>query len=152
MQKSKHSINIRKIIYKLRHKYLTFNNVIILAAFIIAAGWVWGSLEVMQRNYSLQREVDAKRRQLELVELQRDSLELQKRFYETDEFRELEARESLGLVMPGEKILILPKNSEAAKAADETVQVAVVARPTVSNFEQWLNFLFGGNSRSINNE
>jgi len=146
-------INIRKFIYHVRHNYLTFNNLVILTAFLIAAGWVWGSLQVMQRNYGLQKEVDYKKRQLQLAELQKDSLELEKRYYETNEYRELAARESLGLVMPGEKLLILPDNSEAAKQADAASEPGsqVVPRDKTSNLEQWLNFLFGGYSRSINN-
>jgi cell division protein FtsB len=145
------NINIRKFIYTIRHKYLTFNNLVILTAFLIALGWVWGSLGVMQRNYSLQKEVDQKRRQLQLAELQKDSLELQKRFYQTNEYKELAARESLGLVMPGEKLLILPKNSEAAKKADAPVVAASApVQESTSNLEQWLNFLFGGYSKSLN--
>jgi len=145
-------INIRKFIYHVRHNYLTFNNLVILTAFLIAAGWVWGSLQVMQRNYGLQKEVDYKKRQLQLVELQKDSLELQKRYYETNEYRELAARESLGLVMPGEKVLILPENSEAAKQADakkNSSKTVIVPQDKTSNLEQWLNFLFGGYSKSI---
>ena len=144
-------INIRKFVYHVRHKYVTFNNLVILTAFLIALGWVWGSLGVMQRNYSLQKEVDQKRRQLQLAELQKDSLELQKRFYQTNEYKELAARESLGLVMPGEKLLILPKNSEAAKKADAPVVAASApVQESASNLEQWLNFLFGGYSKSLN--
>lgn len=146
------NINIRKFIYTVRHKYLTFNNLVVLTAFLIALGWVWGSLGVMQRNYGLQKEVDQKRRQLELAELQKDSLELQQRYYQTNEYKELAARESLGLVMPGEKLLILPENSEAAKKADApTVALTAPAQESTSNLEQWLNFLFGGYSRSIEN-
>ena len=150
---SMQKINIRKFIYHVRHKYLTFNNLVILTAFLIAAGWVWGSLQVMQRNYNLQKEVDYKRRQLQLTELQKQSLELQQRYYQTDEFRELAAREALGLVMPGEKLLILPDNSEAAKQSDKpaaSTNAAATPQDKTSNMEQWLNFLFGGYSRSIN--
>ena len=111
-------INIRKAIYHVRHRYLTFNNLVILTAFLIAAGWVWGSLQAMQRNYSLQKEVDLKQRELQLSQLQMESLQLQQRYYQTDEYKELAARDALGLVMPGEKILILPPNSEEAKKAD----------------------------------
>ncbi len=146
-------INIRKFIYHVRHKYLTFNNLVILTAFLIAAGWVWGSLQVMQRNYGLQKEVDQKRRELQLADLQKQSLQLQQRYYQTDEYRELAAREALGLVMPGEKLLILPANSQVAKDADKkpvTSSAAATPQDKTSNMEQWLNFLFGGYSRSIN--
>lgn len=148
-------INIRKFIYHIRHKYLTFNNLVILTAFLIAAGWLWGSLQAMQQNFTLQKEVDYKKRQLQLAELQKDSLELQKRYYETNEYKELAARESLGLVMPGEKVLILPENSESAKEADSKKTASTgetVAVDKTSNLEQWLNFLFGGYSKSINSE
>ena len=145
-------INIRKFIYAARHKYLTLNNVVILVAFLIAASWVWGSLGMMQRNYSLQKEVDFKKRQLELVELQRDNLEFQKKYYQTAEYQELAVRESLGLVRPGEKILILPENSEAAKKADKASTNDIIAVTQTSNIEQWINFLFGGYSRSISEE
>lgn len=146
-------INTRKFIYHVRHKYLTFNNLVILTAFLIAAGWVWGSLQVMQRNYGLQKEVDHKKRQLQLAELQKVNLELQKRYYETNEYKELAARESLNLVMPGESILILPENSETAKQADAKpvrASTPTVTQDKTSNLEQWLNFLFGGYSKSIN--
>jgi len=145
-------INIRKIIYTIRHKYLTLNNVVIMIAFLIAASWVWGSLGMMQRNYGLQKEVDLKKRQLQLTELQRDNLDLQKRYYKTAEYQELAVRESLGLVRPGEKLLILPANSKAAQDADAP-KVTVAAAPTqASNIEQWINFLFGGYSQSINDK
>jgi cell division protein FtsB len=145
-------INIRKLIYLARHKYLTINNVVIALAFLIAASWVWGSLGMMQRNYGLQKEVDVKKRQLELVELQRDNLTLQKRYFQTAEYQELAVRESLGLVRPGEKVLILPENSQAAKDADTTTSSVAAPLVQTSNLEQWVNFLFGGYSKSIDSE
>ena len=147
-------INIRKIWYAFRHKYWTFNNIVIAVAFLIVAGWVWGSLQVMQRNYNLQKEVDFKQRQLELTQLQKDSLNLQKKYYESDEYRELALRDSMGLVMPNEKLLILPPNTEAAKLADQKASAGTSAtagsQTQAGNLEQWLNFLFGGYSKSVN--
>lgn len=148
-------INIRKFIYTFRHKYVTFNNMVFVVAFLIAAGWAWGSLQAMQRNYSLQKEVDYKQRQLELTQLQHDSLALQKNYYQSDEYKELALRDSLGLVMPGEKLLILPPNSDAAKKTDadatntNTTVQPVTNQATTSNIVQWVNFLFGGYSKSI---
>ena len=47
-------INIRKIYYHLRHRYLTLNNVVIAVALMIGLGWAWGSIGMMQRNFALQ--------------------------------------------------------------------------------------------------
>lgn len=144
------NINIQKLLYRVRHQYLTINNVVIVVAFFIAASWIWGSLGMMQRNYTLQKELDYKKQQLELTQLQRDSLEFQKKYYQTTEYQELAVRESLGLVRPGEKALILPANTVTDAGQAKTVAAAV--RPEASNLEQWVNFLFGGYSRSISEE
>ena len=140
---------IKKLIYTVRHSYMTLQNVVVAVALLIAANWMWGALEMMQRNYALQKEVDAMRRELVLTELQRDSLELQKRYLQTDEYRELAVRESMGLVMPGEKKLILADNGiQEDGTTTQGVSVAAAA-DSGSNIEQWLNFLFGGNSSRI---
>ena len=142
--------DLQKLVYKVRHTYMTFNNLVIFVAFLIALGWLWGSLQVMERNYMLQREVDNKRRELVVTQLQKDTLELQKRYYETNEYKEMAARQALGLVMPGERVLILPANTEAAKQVDEAGSASVaITTAEAGNLEQWMNFLFGGYSRSM---
>lgn len=143
-------IKIRRIWYLLRHKYFTLNNGVILIAFMIAAGWVWGSLNVMQRNYDLQKELDDKSRQLIVAELDKDNAELEQRYYQTNEYKELAVRERLGLASPGEGVLILPENSQAAKDADKATTIATqIQVEKVGNFGQWMNFLFGGNNSSL---
>ena len=142
-------INIRRLYYHVRHKYFTLNNVVITIAFAIAAGWVWGSLGVMQRNYDLQKTIDYKQQQLQLAQLQASNLQLVGRYYQTQEYQELAARQDLGLALPGESVLVLPPNTQAAKDAD-TVAQAQVSAPIqkVSNFTQWMNFLFGANIKN----
>ncbi len=143
-------INIRRKYYQIRHKYLTLNNIVVAIGLMIAAGWVWGSLGVLQRNYALQKELDDKSRQLIVAQLDTASAQLEQRYYQTDEYKELAVRERLGLVTPGESVLILPPNSESAKNADiaATKTSSIEPVPT-SNLLQWINFLFGGNSSHI---
>ena len=142
-------INIRRIYYLARHKYFTLNNGVIVIAFMIAAGWVWGSLGVMQRNYNLQKELDDKSRQLLVAQLEKSTLDLQRHYYQTDEYKELAVRERLGLVTSGESVLILPPNSDAAKNADGVTTAKKVDPVQTSNFDQWVNFLFGNNNKNI---
>lgn len=139
-------INIRKIYYHIRHRYLTMNNVVVGIALVVGASWAWASVGVMQRNYNLQKEVDAKQRQEKLAELETQNLAFQQKYYKSSEYQELAVRERLGFASPGEKVLILPPNSQAAKTADVSLgkKTATTVEPT-SNFQQWMNFLFGGN-------
>ncbi len=141
-------INIRKFYYHARHHYFTMENAVITIALIIGASWAWGSVGVMQRNYDLQKEVYDKTRQLKLIELETQNLAYQQKYYQSSEYQELAVRSRLGLADPGEKALILPPNTLAAKSADATFakKMTTAAEPA-SNLQQWMNFLFGGNRR-----
>lgn len=144
------NINIRKLVYIARKDVFTTNNLVIGVALLIAIGWAWGSIGVLERNYALQRTIYDKEQQLKLVELETETLKYQQNYYKSDEYKELAARQRLGLVFPGEKVLIMPPNSAAAKSSDR--QVTVEAQPKVveqSNFQQWLNFLLGGTAQSL---
>lgn len=143
-------INIRRIYYHIRHRYLTMNNVVIAVAFLIGASWAWGSIGMMQRNYDLQKEVDSKARNLKLAELQTQNLTYEQRYYQSSEYQELEVRKRLGLANPGEHMLILPPNTQQAKDADAvaTNKTVKILEPT-SDFQQWMNFLFGGNRQNL---
>ena len=141
----KHMLHMRRLIYHIKHRYFTLNGIVIMIAAVIALGWAWGSVSVMQRNYTLQRNLDAKQRSLTLLELEVDTLEYEKHYYASAEYQELSAREHLGLASRGEKVLLLPPNSETAKSfgEDTTVNAPRVTKP--SNFEQWIDFLTGNN-------
>ena len=141
-------IKINQITYKLRHQYLTIHNLIMAAAVVAAVAWVWGSLNMMQRNYKLQKVMDDKSKELILAQLDVDKAKLEQRFYKTFEYQELAVRQRLNLVNPGEHVLVLPPNSEQAKVADDKAKDSRDDYPS-SNFSQWLNFLSGANIRAI---
>lgn len=126
------------------------NNLVVVIAFCIAAGWAWGSVEVVQKNINLQRQVDDKQRQMKLVQLETDNLAYEQKYYQSIEYKELAARERFGLARPGEKVLVLPPNTPEAKAFDQKANTTVELQETVqpSNFQQWMNFLFGGNHQA----
>jgi|AntRauTorckE6833_2_1112554.scaffolds.fasta_scaffold34686_2 cell division protein FtsB len=142
-------INIRRIIYRIRHKYLTLNNLVVVAALIVAAGWAWGALQMMERNYALQASLDDKQRELEVLQIDTETVRLQQRYYQTEEYLELAARDRLGLAFPGERVLILPPNTKEADETSVLSQETPAQQTPPGNFQQWMNFLFGGNARNL---
>jgi len=145
-------INIRRLVYHLKNDYFTLNNAVLLLAFVVSANWIWGSLEVMQRNYSLQKQLDDKKRQLIITQLDTDNAKLEQRYYKTEEYKDLAVRQRLGLVDSGESVLILPENSEVAKNIDKKTTSSTSQPTEISNFDQWMNFLFGANNKRISND
>jgi len=144
------NINIRKHYYHFKHRFLTMNNIVISVALIIGASWAWGSIGMMQRNYDLQKEVDTKYQQQRLAELQVATLEYEQNYYRSSEYQELAVRDRLNLADPGEKLLMLPPNSEQAKNATKIFETTTtVSAEPPSNLQQWTNFLFGGNHKDL---
>lgn len=141
---------IKRATYKIRHQYLTINNVVLVVALMIAAGWVWGSLNMMSRNYQLQRELSDKKRQLAKTQIDVDNKRLEQKYFKTDEFLELSARQSLNLVRPGEKVLVLQAPSAELQQKIDTENTPTKPNNDLkdSNLDQWINFLFGG-SRGV---
>lgn len=141
--KNINTLKIKRFYYHLTHDFLTMNNAVVIVGALIAISWAWGSIGVMERNYKLQKQVDDKARLERLTELQVKNLAFQQQYYQTDEYKELSIREHLALGRPGEKMLVLPPNSKAVLDAENTDADAAPQAPTPSNFEQWMNFLFG---------
>ena len=145
MKSVKLKTKIRRLKYKLTHDFLTLNNIVIFVAGAIALGWVWGSIVAMQKNYVLQQELDMKRRDKLVAEIQYQTLEYERKYLKSQEYQEIATRAKFGLVNPGERVLILPENN---LSDDETQNNPVqVDMQEESNFRQWINFLFGGNAQ-----
>ena len=140
-------LKLKRFWYHVRHDYLTLNNVVVAVAALIALSWAWGSIESMQRNYELQQMVDQKKYQLTVEKLRTELLAYESKYYESDEYLDLAVRQRLGRGSPGEKLLIVP-STDAAKQ-QPTAHNTPQKQPT-SNFQQWINFLFGARRTSQN--
>lgn len=131
--------------YNQAKPHFNLNNGVLLIALLIASGWVWNTVEAIQRNFQLQQKVDLLRQELSVLELQNKTIDFQNKYYKSDEFLELSARERLNKAGKGEKLLMLPANTKHA-AKDEVVLVDNLASTPISersNLDQWMYFLFG---------
>lgn len=138
--------NYKRYLYRLRHDYLSMNNIVIGAALLIALSWTWNSMGAMQQNYELQQQINNKNQQLKIEELKVATLELESKYYESLEYQELAVRERLGKGMPGEKLLIVPSTDKPRAATKETADTNSVK---TSNLQEWINFLFGGRHKDL---
>ena len=133
---------IKTQIYRLKFKFnkqvLTGNNIFIATVVFFAVIWVWGNISVMEKNYSLQKKLELKKREQLIGEIEYETLKYEQKYLKSAEYQELAARSKLGLADKGEKVLILDKYPEEAKKENKVEKQ--------SNFKQWVNFLFGGNA------
>ncbi len=129
---------IRRLKFKFNRQVLTGNNIFIATVVFFAVIWVWGNISVMEKNYSLQKKLELKKREQLIGEIEYETLKYEQKYLKSAEYQELAARSKLGLADKGEKVLILDKYPEEAKKENKVEKQ--------SNFKQWVNFLFGGNA------
>ena len=129
---------IRRLKFKFNRQVLTGDNIFIATVVFFAVIWVWGNISVMEKNYSLQKKLELKKREQLIGEIEYETLKYEQKYLKSAEYQELAARSKLGLADKGEKVLILDKYPEEAKKENRVEKQ--------SNFKQWVNFLFGGNA------
>ena len=115
----------------------------LVVAVLMCLTWTYQSIEAMSRNWTLTEKLNAEQRSLELVKVEVEAAELENEYYQTDEYQELMARKLAGKQLPGEKMVYMPENSEAAKNKHQETVVAVEEAETkeYSNPEKWLMYL-----------
>lgn len=136
---------VRKFNYWLKHELLVFDNIILIIALVLCFSFTWGAISSMSRNWSLAAEVVSREREKALLELEVETLELENAYYLSEEYQELAARKYQGKKLPGETMIYLPKNSDYAKQKHAAISDDSTSTTfgEMSNFEQWLQFLFG---------
>lgn len=137
---------VRKGQYKLKHEVFVFDNIVIIVAVVLCLAWTYGSITSMTRNWTLAQELMSRQHERALLELEVETLELENEYYLSEEYQEIAARKYHNKKLPGETVIYLPANSAEAKQKDADSNSIVVDAPapeTMSNFEQWMAFLFG---------
>lgn len=120
------------------HKFWTPQRIIMAIVVVAVLIWVVSTIQVLNNNYNLQRQVDNAILDNQVTELENENLRLEQMYYRTDEYMDLSARSLLGKAAPGEHLVILPRvEHEDAGPTDGTATVQK------SNLDQWLDFLFG---------
>jgi len=114
---------------------------------VIALLITWSGVKVITTNYALQKDIAVMQQQNEVRRLQNQNLELENKFYETDEYLELEARRHFGKALPGEVVWVVPRDVALRYVSDDTRAAAtddgIVTQPSGAraNFNAWLDFL-----------
>lgn len=141
MQKLK--TKIRQLAYRFKYDFFTFDNIVLLVALCCCLYWTCNSISSITRNWELAQNISEKQRELALLQLEVETLELENDYYRSDEYQELAARRLANKQLAGEKLIYLPENSETAKTKHQDSSDIALYNEERSNFEQWILFLFG---------
>ena len=132
---------LRQFIYVLKHDYFNSSNIVFFAAVAFCVLWTYSSIAAMTRNWNLAEEIASKKKELAILRLEVETLELENNYYSSPEYQELAARAKQNKKLPGENMVFLPPNSDYAKNKHKAQTSTAKAEP--SNLSKWLAFLFG---------
>lgn len=133
---------VRQLKYKLKHDFLSAENVMMVVTVTLCLMWTCQSIEAMGRNWELTEKLKIEQKNLELLKLEVEMAELTNEYLQTDEYQELMARKLAGKQLPGEHMVAMPENSETAKKKHEVVVRVEEEAEQYTNFEKWIMYLF----------
>jgi hypothetical protein len=116
-------------------------NVVLILAIVMCLVWAYQSIEAMTRNWELSERLATGKRELELVEMEVETAELENEYYKTNEYQEIVARKTLDKQMDGENMVVLPENSDEAKNKHKK-ETTNITKKEYTNFEKWMRYLF----------
>ncbi|MBR3256640.1 hypothetical protein IKG10_03200 [Candidatus Saccharibacteria bacterium] len=132
---------IRRLNYKMKHDFLTVENIVLMLAIVLCLVCTYQSIVSMSRNWELSEKLTAEKRELELLSIEVEAAELENQYYASNEYQELIARKNLDKELSGENMVVMPENSEAAKTKHQQAK-ATPKEKEYSNIEKWMMYLF----------
>jgi cell division protein FtsB len=121
---------IEKIIPMTLGNFVIF--LVVLYMFFVVGRSIWV-------NYNSNKSLEDEVAKIELLRDNITELENQIAYYQTQSFREKEARAKLGYRAPGENIMILPLDTEEEKVADVGLGEVSIKTP---NYVLWWKYFF----------
>lgn len=128
-------------IHKKIRRYLHQQTLVTALFVVVAISIIWNTIGVIQKNYTLQKDIAALEDEVELVELENQNIAYQIEYYKTDEFLELAARRKLNKAAKGEHVVYLPKSDTADQQLPKNQPSSSQQKPS-SNVDQWIELLF----------
>ncbi len=132
-------------------KYLHPSNLSLYLFAIIAFSLSWSTAKVIQKNYSIQKDIAALQQENEVRELENAKLKYQIEYYKSDAYLELEARRKFNKAGAGEKVVAFPRPTNADQPtgsldpgvlSDQGKQAENNAKTSwADNLKAWRDFL-----------
>ena len=134
-------LNTKRLSYRVRHGRISADTIMGAILVIACLSWAWGSISAISRNWELAQRLDARQKELKLIQLEVETMELENEYLRSEEYQELAARHQQNKLLPGEQMVYLSDNTPAAREKYKEIESPEPTPP--SNLEQWFSFLFG---------
>jgi cell division protein FtsB len=126
---------------------LIFNtkNLGLYALAIVALSVTWSSVKIIQKNFTLQKQITVLQQEVDVLDQQTKNQKLRNEYYKTDAYLEIAARKYFGRMNPGENLIVVPKEVASTYIHPEPVNTTKKDgsnnKPkAIQNMQDWVNF------------
>ena len=119
--------SLRRFGYFTKKDFLTIHNIATAGAIILGLVFTYNAVTATTRNWQLEQKLKERTLESAKLEIEVETLTLEKQYFNTDEYQEIMARKKQNKMLPGETMVILPNNSEKAKTKYSDIAHPVTA-------------------------
>lgn len=119
-----------------RYLPMTFSSLVIFIV-IIYLFVVIG--KTIYSNYQSNKGIEKQENEVELLETNITDIQNKINYYQTNSYKEKEAREKLGYKAPGETVVSVPYDQDKDKSEDQSLGEVQIKTP---NYKYWLEYFF----------
>ena len=98
----------------LRLRDIRFSGQVIFVIIVLLISW--SGVKAIEMNYGLQKQISTLQQENSVQDLENKDLALENEYYNSSQYLELQARQNVGLALPGEKDRLVPQSVAMAYA------------------------------------
>lgn len=123
---------------------------VLVVGFFVLAYMLYNLTVSIYDNYQIEQHIsEFQTRNKELADENNKKLE-DFQYYTSKEYIEKIAKQNLGLIKPGEKVIIIPdKDMVVVSEQEDSAELAEQVRATWSNPKKWWKFFFSSNPYKV---
>ena len=114
-------------------------NILILALVIYSGFIVYRQIKI---NYETNLKIDDFMGEIDSIEVQNRNLNNLLVYYQSNTYKELEARKRLGMKKAGETIVISPENTDKVEEEQAQQPIQNTTEDTTPNYQKWFDLIF----------
>jgi len=128
----------------------TGDNMVRLGLIVLALLLVVNLIRSVESNYPVSKQIRSLHNQIAQVQDDETVITQENDYYKTDTYKEIMARERLGYIKPGEKMVLVPENKDTSASSNSTSSSSTTALSEAQKswneqppYEQWYLLFFG---------
>lgn len=128
----------------LRQRMFDYTHIAFWVGLVVTMYVLVALINLSAKNTALRDQADAVEEDSIRLEAEINALRAQVAYYETDQYKEKQVREKLGLQAPGENVVIVGRGDADRSVKSSDTGSNELELPDQSHIEEWATFLFGG--------